>query len=315
MSKYIIQRIFALFITLFIIVSILFLVIRLMPGSVYDDPEMPVEILEAIDAKYHLDEPLIVQYGIFIKNIFLEWDWGTSVKIAPRVPVFEVLRSKIPISLSINIFALFIALPVGVIAGIVAAVNRNALTDHFISFLVVVCISVPSFVFATGLQYLVAFRLGWFPIIYDASGSGISKMLSMVLPIMALSFGPIARVARYLRAELAETLNSDFMLLARTKGLTQIQASTRHALRNSLIPLANIIVPMFTNILGGSLVIERIFSIPGVGGMMIESINSNDHPLTIAILLFYSFISLFTVLMADISYGIIDPRVRVGGGK
>lgn len=315
MGKYIFQRIIALCITLLIITTIAFMVIRLMPGSVYDDPDLPPEVIELLNAKYHLDKPLIVQYGIFVKNVLVHWDWGTSIKMQPKVPVFDVLKSKIPISLSINIWSLLIAIPLGIMAGIIAAINKNGLIDHVISFLVVICISVPSFIFASLLQYYLAFKQGWFPIIYEPSAAGIGKYLSMILPIMALSFGPIARVARYLRAELTETLNSDFMLLARTKGLTQFQSTVRHALRNSFLPLANIVIPMFTNILGGSLVIESIFSIPGIGGLMIQSINSSDHPLTIAILLFYSFISLLTILIVDLSYGIIDPRVRVGGRK
>ena len=125
--------------------------------------------------------------------------------------------------------------------------------------------------------------------------------------------GPIATVTRYLRGELIENLGSDYMLLARTKGLSKFQATMRHAFRNSCVPLANIIIPMFTGILGGSLVVERIFSVPGVGGIMIDAVNSSDHSLSLAVLLFYSIVSLATILVVDISYGIIDPRIRIGG--
>ena len=186
---------------------------------------------------------------------------------------------------------------------------------YTISFFVVVFISVPSFIFATVLQYFLAYKLGWFPIIYNATATGAVKYLSMILPITALSFSPIARVTRYLRGELIENLSSEYMLLARTKGLTRLQATVRHSMRNSFVPLANIIIPMFTNILTGSLVVEQIFSVAGVGGLLVESINSSDHTLTIAILIFYSMISLLTILIVDLSYGIIDPRVRIGGGS
>ena len=135
---------------------------------------------------------------------------------------------------------------------------------------------------------------------------------SIVLPVVALALGPIATITRYLRGELVETLGSDFMLLAQTKGLTRVQATVRHAFRNSCIPLVNIVIPMFTNILGGSLVVETIFSIPGVGGIMINSINANDYSLTVAVLIFYSLVSLATMLIVDISYGIVDPRIRLG---
>lgn len=141
------------------------------------------------------------------------------------------------------------------------------------------------------------------------------KFYCLFLPIMALSLGPIARVTRYLRAELAETINSDFMLLAKTKGLTERQATINHGIRNSMLPLMNIIVPMFTSIMGGSLVIETIFSIPGMGGIMVKSINAPDYTVTLAALIFYSVVSLVTVLIVDLSYGIVDPRVRMGGKK
>lgn len=301
--------------TLFIIVTIAFVVIRLMPGSVYDDPELPLEVIQVLEAKLHLDKPMIVQYYYFLKGIILDGDFGVSVKLAPSVPVFEVLKHRIPISMVLNLFSLAISLPIGIMTGTMAALNKSRIPDHIISLMVVLCISIPSFVFASLMQYGLAFKLGWFPIVYGASKVGLAKFYSMLLPILALSFGPIATVTRYLRGELIETLSSEYMLLARTKGLTKYQATVRHAFRNSCVPLANIIIPMFTGILGGSLVVERMFSIPGIGGIMIESVNSNDHSLTIAILLFYSFISLATILLVDISYGIIDPRIRLGGSR
>ena len=314
MKSYILQRLVAMVITLFIILAIGFLVIRLMPGSIYDDnPDLTPEMRAVLDAKYHFDKPLPTQFLIFLKQLVLKGDWGTSIKMQPGVPVVDIVKAKVPVTLYINVFSLLISLPIGIIAGIVAAIKKNTLTDHAISFLVVVCISIPSFVFATALQYFLAFKAGAFPIIYEAAAVGFQKFASLFLPIMALAFEPIARVTRYLRAELAETLSSEFMLLARTKGLTHGQATIKHGIRNSFLPLANIIIPMFTSIMGGSLVVESIFSIPGMGGLMIDSINANDHPLTLAVLIFYSFISLVTILIVDLSYGIIDPRIRMGG--
>ena len=311
MAKYIIERIVAMFITLFIIVTIAFCVVRLMPGSVYDNPELPQSVIEALEAKQHLNEPLLVQYGYFLKGVILEGNWGTSVKIEPSVPAFEVLAKRIPITLEINIYSLLISLPLGIIFGTIAALRKNKMADHLISVMVVIFISVPSFVFASLLQYWLAFKLELFPIVYESTAVGMERFASMCLPIMALAFGPIATVTRYLRGELVETVNSEYMTLAKTKGLTQVQATVRHAFRNACLPLANIIIPMFTNVLGGSLVIERIFSIPGVGGIMINSINANDHPLTVAVLIFYSLVSLITILLVDLSYGFIDPRIRL----
>lgn len=316
MGKYICERIFAMVLTLFVIMSIAFLVVRLMPGSVFEDNgEISQQVIDAMNAKYHFDEPVIVQYAHYLRKIVFHWDWGVSLTMVPNVPVFDVLRSRVPITMLLNLISLFVALPLGFVAGTVAALKKNTMVDHLNSFMVVLFISVPSFIFASLLQYFMAFKLGWFPIIYSSTGEAGTKALSMVLPVAALSFGPIARVARQLRAELSEAMNSEFMLLATTKGLTYRQATIRHAMRNALFPLVNIIVPMFTNIVGGSLVIENIFAIPGMGGLMVDSINANDHMLTVAILLFYSIISLATVLIVDILYGIIDPRVRIGRGK
>ncbi|HHW26508.1 MAG TPA: ABC transporter permease [Firmicutes bacterium] len=285
-----------------------------MPGSMYaDDADMTAAQMEILRAKYHLDKPIPVQYGIFLRDLVLKGDWGTSIKMYIGVPVFDVLKMKIPVSMYNNLFSLLISLPIGVLLGIIAAVRKNSIVDYTTSFMVVIFISVPSFIFATLLQYYAAFRSGWFPIIYEASATGFAKLHSLTLPIIALSLGPIARVTRYLRAELAETINSDFMLLARTKGLTEAQAILRHGIRNSLVPLANVVIPMFTHIMSGSMVIERIFSIPGMGGLMVSSINNTDYPLTLAVLIFYSVVSLVTVLVVDLAYGVIDPRIRIGG--
>ena len=316
MIRYIIDRIIAMLITLFIIVSIAFIVVRLMPGSVYEmGGDLSQTVIDALNAKYHFNEPIIKQYGYFLENIFLHWDWGTSAKMRPNVPVFTILEDRIPITLELNLVSLFAALPIGMAAGIVAAIRKNTIVDHLVSLMVVLFISIPSFVFAAALQYFLGYKTGLFPIIYNVTASGLAKWHSMALPIIALMFDPIARVARYLRAELAETMNSEFMLLAKTKGLTYGQSTIRHGLRNSMVPLANIIIPMFANVLGGSLVVESIFSVPGMGGLMVDSINASDHMLTVAILVFYSLISLITVLIVDISYGLIDPRVRMGGKK
>lgn len=312
MFRYILERLVAMAITMFVILTIAFMVVRLMPGSVYDNPELPDSVIEALEKNAHLDKPMIIQYGYFLKGVLLENDWGTSVKIEPAVPAFEVLRKRIPASLGVNLVSLFLSIPLGILAGTVAALKRNKPTDTAISFLVVICISVPSFIFAAMMQYFLAFKLDVFPLLYEVTGSFGERLSSMVLPVVALALGPIATITRYLRGELIETLGSEFMVLARTKGLTRVQATVRHAFRNSCVPLVNIIVPMFTNILGGSLVVEKIFSIPGVGGVMINSINSNDYSLTVAVLIFYSLISLVTMLIVDISYGIVDPRIRLG---
>ena len=301
--------------TLFIIITISFFAIRLIPGDVLGEGANP-ELRAAMRARYHLDKSLIEQYVIFIKN-FLSFDFGESINLYPRRPVFDVIAEKVPLTLVLNIFSLIITIPTGIACGIAAALKKNTLTDHAISTMVVFNVSVPSFVFASLLQYFLAYKLGWFPILLDLKAPFMSgaQLWSMVLPVLALSFGGIATITRYMRAELFEALSSEYMLLARAKGLTQLQATVRHALRNSFIPLCNVIVPMFMSVLSGSMVVETIFNIPGLGSLMTGSISTSDYYLTIAILFVYSLINLTSVLVVDLSYGIVDPRIRIGGGK
>ena len=315
MGNYILKRIGMMILTLFLIITIAFFVLRLMPGSPFDDPELSEETIEMLEDKLHLNDPLIVQYGYFIRGIIFENDWGVSYKLRPGHGAFDVIKERLAPTMLLNILSLTISLPLGILAGTLAAVFKSKWPDYLISFAVIICISVPSFVFASLLQYFAAGQWELFPLIYSVKGDWLERLHSLVLPVLALAFSPIATVCRYLRGELIETLSSEYMLLARTKGLKKNQAVVRHAFRNSMVPLANIIIPMFTNIMGGSLVVETIFSVPGIGGILVDSINAMDHSLSIAALLFYSFISLATILIVDISYGIIDPRIRLGGKK
>jgi len=301
--------------TLFIIVTISFAMLRLMPGNIFENPDIPQVVREALNAKYHLDKPIMVQYGYFLRGVLADGDWGTSIVLQPTKPVFDILWQRIPVSMHLNIVSLLISLPLGMLFGILAALGRNRAPDHAISFAVVMCISIPSFVFAAVMQYFLCFRLGWFPIIYRANQVGWEYLRQIVMPVLALSFGPIAATTRFLRGELIETLSSEFMMLARTKGLTHFHATVRHALRNSLVPMVNSIVGMFVGVLTGSLVIERIFAIPGVGGIMLQAINALDHPVTIAALIFYSLVSLLSILIVDLLYGVVDPRIRMGSRR
>ena len=308
MFKYILGRIGAMLLTLFLVMTLSFWVIRLMPMTIFENPEVSPEVQRRLEDRMHLHEPMIVQYYYFIEGIVTKGDFGTSVKIRPGLQVFDIIRERI--------FSLLISIPLGILSGTAAALKRNTWVDNVISFLIVIFISVPSFVFASLMQYVFAFMWPVFPTLYNAQAPNVwAAFHSMILPIVALSLNPIATIARYLRGELIETLSSEYMLLARTKGLTQQEATWRHAFRNSLVPIANTIIPLITGIMGGSLVIEKIFAVPGTGGLLVDSILGGDHFLTVALLIFYSLISLVTIFVVDVSYGIIDPRIRIGGGK
>lgn len=314
--RYVLQRVGAMLITLFFVMSLSFMVIRLMPMSLFENPEVPKEIQEKLEDKFHLNDPLPVQYFYFMEGIITGLDFGISVKLRPGLDVWGIIVSRLPPTMLINFISLFISIPLGLMFGIIAALKRNTWIDTVISVFVILFISVPSFVFASLLQYVLTFIFPIFPTLYESTATTFAQMMhSLTLPIIALSLSPIATLTRYLRGELIENISSEYILLARTKGLTRAQAIVRHAFRNSMMPITSTLVSLITGIMGGSLVVESMFAIPGTGGMLVKSIFAGDHFLTVAILIFYSAISLTTILVVDLSYSLIDPRVRVGGGK
>ena len=217
----------------------------------------------------------------------------------------------------VNLYSIIFSIPIGIALGVLAALKKNTWIDHTISTGTMVVISVPSFVYAFLIQYLFCYKLDIFPFLLKSGKDWFSwKMfVSMVPAIMSLSFGVIAGFTRTTRAELTEVLTSEFMLLARTKGLTKGQATVRHAMRNCFVVIVPAIFGEFIGILGGSLIIEKIFSIPGVGDLSIRAINGLDYPIFIMTTCFYTAIGLLAGIAVDISYGFIDPRIRMGSKK
>ena len=209
------------------------------------------------------------------------------------------------------------SIPLGIALGIWAALKQNTWVDYTISTATMVVISVPNFVFAFLIQYFLSYKLGWFPFLMKEGTDYFSwsMFVSMLPAVLALSFGVVASFTRTTRAELTEVLTSEFMLLARTKGLTRAQATVRHALKNCMVVVVPAIFANFIGILGGSLVIEKIFSVPGVGRLYLNAINGRDYPLFILISTFYTAIGLIAAIVTDISYGFIDPRIRMGSKK
>lgn len=261
----------------------------------------------------------MVQWGIYLKNVFTKWDFGTSWKIDYFTPAWNVIAERLLPTVLVNVYSLLISIPIGLGLGILAAIKKNKWQDHTISTLVMVFVSVPSYVYAFLVQYIFYFKLGWFdrPTILPLSETGGTyfswKMfVSMLMPIMALSFGTIAGLARFTRAELTETLTSDYMLLARAKGLTRGQATVRHAMKNAMVPILPMLIGEFIGVLGGSMIIEEIFSIPGVGQLYMKSINQLDYDVFMIDSIFYTFVGLLAGIVVDISYGFIDPRIRMG---
>ncbi len=320
MGKYITKRILLMFLTMFVIMTMSFILIKLLPLPAVREMGRDVNLILAKREKMGYNKPILVQYYLFLKNILTEWDWGVGEQMYEGLSVWSIMMQKLPYTVLVNLYSILLAIPLGLSFGIYAALKKNKWQDHMISTLVMVFYSVPSYVYAFLIQYFLCFRLGWFPLQMESMGKAGSlfswRMFSSMLPaIFSLAFGTVAGLTRYTRAELSEVLTGDYMLLARTKGLTKAQAISRHALRNAMVVIFPMIMGEFIGILGGSLIIESIFGIPGVGSLYITSINVRDYNFFMAMSMFYTFIGLASGIVNDISYGLIDPRIRMGSKK
>ncbi len=353
MLKYSIIRSIWVFITLVIILSLNFVILKFAPEhhpvtedqreiffarQVIDgfmtvrletDPEIILglrnETIEQRDGFHYVDEghqfrifepvPVSVQYFHWVRNIVVDWNWGLSTRVQPNVGVFDILASRIPVTLRLNLIALIFYIPIGFTLGVIAALKKDTATDNAISFGVMVFIAIPSFVVMTVMVMTFGFHLEWVPRQFPARDRvGMIQITGMILPVLGVSFTAIAGLTRFTRAELTEVLTSDFVLLARTKGLTRTQAVIRHAMRNSMVPLVPTIIFSFVGLLSGSVIIEIIYSIPGTGTIFLRSIipGNFDFNLILGTTAFYTIISLFAVLLVDLSFGLVDPRIRMG---
>ena len=252
-----------------------------------------------------------------MRNIFTKFDWGVSDKLYFGQDVLKIFVTKLPASMIVNLYSILVSIPIGITLGIFAALKKNTWIDYSISTATMVVISVPSFVYAFIIQYVFAYKLGWLPFLMKSGTNFFTweMFVSMLPAVMSLSFGVIAGFTRTTRAELTEVLTNDFMLLARTKGLTKAQATVRHAMKNCMVVILPGIFGNFIGILGGSLIIEKIFGIPGVGGLTLNAINGLDYNILILTTCFYTIIGLAGALVVDVSYGFIDPRIRMGSKK
>ena len=317
MLKYVLQRLLLMVFTLLIILSMCFTLVRLLPPVALPvgDPHTPA--LEAQREALGYNKPIIVQLGIFYRNIFTKWDWGVSDKLYLGQAVWPKFIEKLPPTVLVNLYSILLSIPIGIILGIIAALKKNSWIDHTISTSTMVVISVPSFVYAFLLQYFFSYKLNVFPFQMKEGYDYFTwnMFVSMLPAVMSLSFGVIAGFTRTTRAELSEVLTSEFMLLARTKGLTRAQATVRHALKNCMVVIVPAIFGEFIGIMSGSLIIEQIFGVPGVGGLYLNSINGRDYPMFMLLTSFYTTIGLLAGIIVDISYGFIDPRIRMGSRK
>lgn len=317
MFKYTLQRILYMMLVFMIITFMCFVLIRMLPPLPLDPMRSETLVVEARREAMGYNKPYMVQFGLFLKNVFTEFNWGVSEKLYYGRDVAQVFFEKLPATMIVNLYSIIVSIPIGIGLGIFAALNKNSWIDYVVSTATMVCISVPSFVYAFVIQFCFSFKLNLFPFLMMSGTDYFTwpMFVSMLPAVMSLSFGVIAGFTRTTRAELTEVLTSEFMLLARTKGLTRAQAIIRHAMKSCMVVILPSIFGNFVGILGGSLIIEKIFGIPGVGGLTLNAIQGRDYNVFILTTCFYTAIGLVASLVVDISYGFIDPRIRMGAKK
>ncbi|MCT4430093.1 ABC transporter permease [Lactococcus cremoris] len=303
MVKYILKRLGLLLLTLFLIVTLTFFMMQVMPGTPFSNPKLTPDQLEILKHTYGLDKPLWQQYFIYVGHMFTG-NFGTSF-VYTNQPVITMIAQRLPVSMQLGVQALILGTVLGAFMEKASARRKNGLLDGIFGFVSVLGISVPSFVIGTLILLYLGFNLNLFPI------SGWGTFSQTIIPTIALSFAPMAVVTRFVRSEMIESLSSDYILLARAKGLSEKEVVNKHALRNSLIPMLTLIGPMAANLLTGSVLIEKIFSIPGIGSQFVDSIPAKDFPVIMATTIVYAVILMLFILVTDILTAIVDPRVRL----
>lgn len=303
MIKYILKRLGLLLLTLFLIVTLTFFMMQVMPGTPFSNPKLTPDQLEILKHAYGLDKPLWQQYFIYVGHMFTG-NFGTSF-VYTNQPVITMIAQRLPVSMQLGVQALILGTILGAFMGKASARRKNGILDGIFGFVSVLGISVPSFVIGTLILLYLGFNLNLFPI------SGWGTFSQTIMPTIALSFAPMSVVTRFVRSEMIESLSSDYILLARAKGLSEKEVVNKHALRNSLIPMLTLIGPMAANLLTGSVLIEKIFSIPGIGSQFVDSIPAKDFPVIMATTIVYAVILMLFILVTDILTAIVDPRVRL----
>ena len=306
MKKYVIKRVLTSIFTLLVILLVLFILLQLMPGSPFNDEKLSDDQKAVLYAKYGLDQPIVIQFVKYVGNM-LKGDFGVSYSISKNTPISQLIAQRLPVSIAIGGYAVTFGALVGLLLGLVAAFKHDTILDTLCTVISVIGVSVPSYVFALALSFQFGYKWHIFPMLYNSS----QALNSSILPSLSLSMFTMASIARFTRTEMLEVLESDYMLLAESKGLSGPSLIFRHALRNALIPIVTVLAPLIVDLMTGSLVVEKIFAIPGVGSLLVNAIQSNDYNVVISLSFIYSAMYIAIMLVVDILYGIIDPRIRL----
>lgn len=306
MGKYIMKRIGYMILTLWIVVTLTFFLMHSIPGDplAHMAKNLPEQIKLNYYQKYGLDKPVIVQYGTFMKNLITKGDLGESLRYPGR-SVTETVLTNAKVSGRLGMQAISLGIVIGITLGIIAALNRNKWPDYLVMFIAILGITVPVFIIAALLQYTLSVKFELLPT------TGWGKFKHTILPTIAMCFGSIATYGRYMRSNVLEVINQDYILTAQAKGVSPFNVVRKHVLRNAILPAITILGPQIAGIFTGSFVIERIFGIPGLGSYYITSINDRDYTMIIGTTVFYAALFVIAQLVVDLLYGVADPRIRV----
>lgn len=302
---YIVKRFLTMLLTIWVIASLTFLIMKMIPGDPFasDADVLPEEVVENMRAKYNLDEPVPVQYALYIKNL-VTLDLGPSIQSETRT-VNDILAAGFPASATLGIQSIIVALVFGLFLGIIAALNHNKLIDYAAMIFAIIGISVPSFILAPLLINYFAVEWGLLPV------ASWGTFQHSVLPTIALATTPLAVVARFMRSSMLEVMNQNYIKTADAKGLSSVKIVVSHGIRNAILPVVSFIGPLFVALITGTFVIEKIFAIPGIGKYFVDSIFNRDYPVIMGTTVFFSVILVVTLFLIDISYRLIDPRIKL----
>lgn len=309
MARFIIKRFLAMIVTIWVIATLTFFLMHAIPGSPFNNNSgkaISEAALENMESHYHMNEPLYVQYLIYLKSI-ATFDYGPSIK-QPSQTVNDLLGRGFPVSFELGMWTLIVAVISGIVLGVLAALKHNGIIDYLAMTIAVIGISVPNFILATLLIQEFAVNLQWLP---AGTWQGLSYM---ILPIIALATGPMAIIARLIRSTMLEVLTQDYIRTARAKGLSPALIIVKHALKNALLPVVTVLGTLAASILTGTFVVEKIFAIPGMGKYFVDSINTRDYPVIMGTTVFYSAILIMMLFLVDVAYGLLDPRIKLHRG-
>ncbi|MHA3226369.1 ABC transporter permease [Globicatella sulfidifaciens] len=308
MKKYIFKRIVYILIALFFIITLTFFLMRIAPGSPFASERALTPVIEKqLNETYGLDNPWYVQYKDYLLNI-LKFDFGESMKYKGR-STNDMIFKSFPISLALGAQALFLAVGFGVLLGVISAMYHNKLGDYISTIIAVLGISIPSFILAGLMQYFLGLKLGLFPL------SGWKGFSYTIMPSFAMALSYMGNVAKMVRSSMLEQNTSEYVKLARAKGLRKWNVVFKHSLRNALLPVITYLGPLTAGVVTGSFIVENIFAIPGLGKHFVTSINSRDYTMIMGTTVFYSILLLFAVLIVDIIYVMVDPRIKLEGAE